>query len=294
MTRATDYDTSAEIVEGTFVVIQSGTVNAGTLYIMTTTGTVTVGTTDLTWVSLTLSSGTVTSVTAGTGVSTGGSPITNTGTVSLDLNSLATVTALGADYFPLVDSSDSNNLKKALVSDIGDFKRVGSSGTLGAVSSYIFEDDIYPSLFDGTYSAVVFDFVDVAFATDATFLDLTVSVASAYLAGTNYLYAGTGRESGGAGTGQNSTGAALMRISNSLATGNSTNESVSGFLKVWKPNSLQWKKVIGAAVSLGTATVMGGMYNFGTVKTTSALDGFKFAPSAGNFAGGEIIVYGVK
>lgn len=45
LTRATDYDTSAEIFSGTYTTITEGTVNGGNLYVMTTSGTVTVGTT---------------------------------------------------------------------------------------------------------------------------------------------------------------------------------------------------------------------------------------------------------
>ena len=49
LTRATDYDTSAEIITGTYTIASAGTVNSGILYIMTTPGTVTVGTTAIVW-----------------------------------------------------------------------------------------------------------------------------------------------------------------------------------------------------------------------------------------------------
>lgn len=49
LTRATDYDTSAEIKTGTYTIASAGTVNAGILYIMTTSGTITVGTTAIVW-----------------------------------------------------------------------------------------------------------------------------------------------------------------------------------------------------------------------------------------------------
>jgi len=45
LTRATDYDTSAEISDGTFFFVQQGTANADNGYVMTTNGTITVGTT---------------------------------------------------------------------------------------------------------------------------------------------------------------------------------------------------------------------------------------------------------
>ena len=61
--------------------------------------------------------GTVTSVATGTGLT--GGPITSSGTIDLDLHALTTVTALAADSIIITDNSDSNNEKKALISDIG-------------------------------------------------------------------------------------------------------------------------------------------------------------------------------
>jgi hypothetical protein len=71
---------------------------------------------DGTWTSP-AGAGTVTSVATGTGLT--GGPITSSGTIDLDLHALTTVTALAADSFIITDASDSNNEKKALVSDIG-------------------------------------------------------------------------------------------------------------------------------------------------------------------------------
>lgn len=45
MTRATDYDTTAEVFAGTYTIINSGTVNATNMFVMTQTGTITIGTT---------------------------------------------------------------------------------------------------------------------------------------------------------------------------------------------------------------------------------------------------------
>ncbi len=54
MTRAADYDTSAEVFEGTYTIIEEGTSNVGTLFIMTTSGTITIGTTPMTFTELTV------------------------------------------------------------------------------------------------------------------------------------------------------------------------------------------------------------------------------------------------
>ena len=45
LTRATDYDTTADITDGTFTFVQQGTANADNGYVMTTNGDITVGTT---------------------------------------------------------------------------------------------------------------------------------------------------------------------------------------------------------------------------------------------------------
>jgi len=60
--------------------------------------------------------GSVTQVNTGTGLI--GGPITNAGTVDLDLQALSTTTPAGGDFLPFVDISDSNNEKKATIEDI--------------------------------------------------------------------------------------------------------------------------------------------------------------------------------
>lgn len=53
LTRSTDYDTAAEMKEGTATIITQGSVNASHIYVMTTNGgVVTVGTTNVAWTSL--------------------------------------------------------------------------------------------------------------------------------------------------------------------------------------------------------------------------------------------------
>lgn len=106
LTRATDYDETAEVFEGTFVIVEEGTVGSGTMFIMTATGAITIGTTGITFVGLTVSnySGssaitTVGTVTAGTWNATaiggqyGGTGVANTGkTITLG----ASLTTSGA------------------------------------------------------------------------------------------------------------------------------------------------------------------------------------------------------
>ena len=67
LTRASDYNTSAEIVAGTATFITEGSTNSDTAWVMTTTGTVTVGTTALVFAQFGSGAGAVTSVFGRTG-----------------------------------------------------------------------------------------------------------------------------------------------------------------------------------------------------------------------------------
>ena len=60
--------------------------------------------------------GDITGVTAGTAMSGGGS--SGAVTVNVDVDAASSVTAVSTDYVLIADTSDSNNTKKALVSDI--------------------------------------------------------------------------------------------------------------------------------------------------------------------------------
>lgn len=89
LTRATDYDQSAEILPLSYCSVSEGTTNTGKLFFMNTNGTITVGTTAIGWTAYNLSIGTVTSV-ATSGLATGG-PITGTGTINVPSASVGQV-----------------------------------------------------------------------------------------------------------------------------------------------------------------------------------------------------------
>lgn len=69
-TRATDFDASADITSGSAVSVTSGTTNANTLWVQTTTGTITVGTTAIVFAQITtpLSDNSVTNAKLTTGI----------------------------------------------------------------------------------------------------------------------------------------------------------------------------------------------------------------------------------
>lgn len=92
LTRTTDYDTTSEVVEGSFCLVESGTVNSRTIWIMTTAGSITIGTTNIAFQLMAASSGTVTQVSSGGGLT--GGPITGTGTLTVN----TAVTGKTANY----------------------------------------------------------------------------------------------------------------------------------------------------------------------------------------------------
>ncbi len=103
LTRATDYDQSAEVLQGTYTVISEGTANAETLWIQVQPSPITIGTTAITFLELKITGGTgsVTSVATGTGLT--GGPITSSGTISIAVGGVGTTQlAVGAVDTPQI------------------------------------------------------------------------------------------------------------------------------------------------------------------------------------------------
>ena len=118
LTRATDYDTTADVTDGTFTFVQQGTANADNGYVMTTNGSITMGTTAIAFdqfsgagqisagAGLTKTGNTI-DVGAGTGITVnandiqvatnyaGGTSIVSVGTVT---TGAWTATAVGTQY----------------------------------------------------------------------------------------------------------------------------------------------------------------------------------------------------
>jgi hypothetical protein len=102
-TRATDFDSTAEVTAGAFTFVEEGTVNGDSGFVLTTDGTITVGTTDLVFAQF---SGTG-QITAGAGLTKSGNTIDVVGTAdritvntdSIDIASTyvgqSTITTLG-------------------------------------------------------------------------------------------------------------------------------------------------------------------------------------------------------
>ncbi len=111
VTLKVDTDAKGDLVVGTGA-DTSTKLSVGTnTYVLTADSSTTSG---LVWASPT--TGDITGVTAGTALSGGGT--SGTVTVNSDVNGASAVTAVAGDYVLISDTSDSNNTKKALISDI--------------------------------------------------------------------------------------------------------------------------------------------------------------------------------
>lgn len=84
-TRATDFDSSAEVTPGAFTFVEEGTVNADSGWVLTTDGAITVGSTGLTWALFSVAG----SILAGDGLSKSGNV--------LNVNVVADRTAITSD-----------------------------------------------------------------------------------------------------------------------------------------------------------------------------------------------------
>ena len=118
LTRATDYDTAAEIVVGTFTVIREGTANAGALYVMTTTGAITVGTTGLTFAGQSIASpASVSDVLTGTSTSTQVTPDALAGLweqgTDIASASVPAIPATGGGYFNVTGTTTITRIDQA-------------------------------------------------------------------------------------------------------------------------------------------------------------------------------------
>jgi len=111
VTLTVDTDAKGDLIVGTGADAATKLSVGSDTYVLTADASTTSG---LTWAAPT--TGDITGVTAGTAMSGGGS--SGAVTVNVDVNSASAVTAVSTDYVLIADTSDSNNTKKALVSDL--------------------------------------------------------------------------------------------------------------------------------------------------------------------------------
>ena len=111
VTLTVDTDAKGDLIVGTGADAATKLSVGSDTYVLTADASTTSG---LTWAAP--PTGDITGVTAGTAMSGGGS--SGAVTVNVDVNSASAVTAVSTDYVLIADTSDSNNTKKGLVSDL--------------------------------------------------------------------------------------------------------------------------------------------------------------------------------
>jgi len=127
LTRATDSDTSAEIV-GAFAFVEEGTANADSGFVNTNTGTITVGTTAITYTQFSGAG----EITAGAGLSKSGNTLSAIDIGLMTDAATTKTTPVNADELPLADSAASFLLKKLTLTNLKAFLKT-------------YFDSLYPS-----------------------------------------------------------------------------------------------------------------------------------------------------
>lgn len=221
----------------------------------------------------------VTSVSAGTGLTTGGSPITGTGTVDLDLTSLSGVTIASDDYVVITDTSDSNNEKKALVSGILALSTVGLL-TKTTVSGAANIELTVPT------TEMIEGYIAGTNANDGVNLGWQGSVAGSYLTGaSDYAWRVSGNDMTAVGTNRfiGDDAHTSIQLNGSTTIGNGAGERYDYNFDLMQPNDTTHHKMLswnGAYLDTSGVRVASG--GSGYVLTNSALDKMRFAMSAGN------------
>jgi hypothetical protein len=119
LTRATDFDTAANMDKGSFTFVEAGTDNADAGFVMTQDDTITVGTTDIDWTQFSGAG----SVTAGDGLAKSGN------TLSLDLGELTAANLdPSTDFIPFIDGGATGTSRKESFSDVATALVYGATG----------------------------------------------------------------------------------------------------------------------------------------------------------------------
>ena len=157
-------------------------------------------------------------------------------------------------------------------------------------------------VFDGTYDAYVFKFINIHPATDSVLLTFQVDTGT----NTNYNIAVTSslfranqaEDDGGSAmsyrTGSDQAqGTAFQQISQ--ASSNDNDSGVSGELKIFSPSSGTFVKNFNSTSNTAQATPDSqATYCAGYFNTTTALTRVRFKMSSGNIDSGTIKMYGIK
>lgn len=155
------------------------------------------------------------------------------------------------------------------------------SQTVSGVSSIDFTTGI-----DNSSDVYLFELADMVSTTDASDLLVRMSTngGSSYLQGTEYDYAREGLTgAAGAASGAGASTSSIIPIN---ASGNSTGEYFSGFMKLYAPSGTSRYKGVTGQITTFQSTPVFVHWGFGgVIKTTSAINAVRFVMSAGNISG---------
>jgi hypothetical protein len=138
MTRATDFDSDAEVTSGAFVFVETGTNYADTGWVLSTDGTITVGTTSLTFIQFSGAG----SITDGDGLSKSGNTLSvNVDDQTLEINADnlrikgITQTATGDLIFGSTNGANTGYQRLAIgtydsTNSVGQILQVGANSTV--------------------------------------------------------------------------------------------------------------------------------------------------------------------
>lgn len=164
LTRATDYDTTAEVFAGTYTIITSGTVNSTNMFVMTQTGTITMGTTAIVFSAFNSAAnisvtapitkvGNLIALTTPLAATYGGTGISNSNTITLggNISTAAAFTTSGANALTLTTSGSTNvtlpptgTLVNTAVTTLS------SLASIGTISTGVWNGTLIGSTYGGT------------------------------------------------------------------------------------------------------------------------------------------------
>lgn len=215
-----------------------------------------------------------------------------TPTTVISGSSISTATVATDDKIIIQDTSDSNNVKTVTTQSVAN---LFAPALLFLTSHTASNSATLDFTGLGDYAYIEFVLNDLAPQTDGQAMTIRTSTDNGlnYDASSgNYSYAANGETSTPASGVDGSSSATYIKCS--LSTGNSTNECVSGSIKMYNPAGTGFCKFTGQVATLDTSTLIC-ITNFaGTRRTAADVDAVRFMFESGNIVSGTIYAYGMK
>lgn len=209
--------------------------------------------------------------------------------------SLSSVTGANDDKILIQDTSDSDNLKTILPSDI-----VAAASPFQLVTSKTASNSASLDFTDlPTANAILFVFVNILPATDDVYLRARTSAntggSPTYdTGGTDYYSSVHGVSNAGTHLGSMAQWDSVRFHNNGVGAkiGNQSDEGLSGNMYIYNPTSASGAKHISGQVAYTDPAGGEGIFNFsGKRLNTSAVNAIQFSMSSGNITSGVIYAY---